>query len=162
MDGGEILADYACKCLNIRLSAAKTGHTSNHLTTARDYIPVYVGEEGIQVVSIFRISSRQHTLNPDPVQIHRQLTLKSRSAAVPVDLARRRNGERLQYTSISCLVCDSEAYRIALEIAQESELKEGPVIPTDDWVECEILQSKTGWVDVYVGPQGCVVSVIQL
>ena len=51
MEGGENSARYACKCLNIRILVKVTEEKPPTITNTREYIPVYVGEDGIHIVS---------------------------------------------------------------------------------------------------------------
>lgn len=53
-------------------------------------------------------------------------------------------------------------YRVAQEIARGSEAREGPIIPTEDWVEQETLLSKNGWIEVFVGSNGCLVRALSI
>ncbi|KAH9948340.1 hypothetical protein B0H21DRAFT_777899 [Amylocystis lapponica] len=68
---------------------------------------------------------------------HIQVTLRSRSR-----ILQEQHGETSQsirYTSLTCLFCHTLVYRS----------REGPVMPTDDWAEQEMLKSSTGWIEVY-------------
>ena len=89
-------------------------------------------------------------------QVHKQLTLKTRSAAVQTDETNQ--DTVLQHTTVSCLVCGTITYRVHSILPSGSEAKEGPVLPTDEWVESDVLLSKTGWIGVHIGQQGCIVS----
>ena len=66
----------------------------------------------------------------------------------------------LQHLALSCLACKTPAYRVAQEISRGYEAREGPVVPTEDWVEQETLLSKSGWIEVFVGPGGCLVCTL--
>ncbi|KAI0824728.1 hypothetical protein BC628DRAFT_1538167 [Trametes gibbosa] len=119
---------YACKCLNIRIQALHTPSTSP--TVEAGFTAVYVGDEGIRVA-------------------HTEVTLRSRSKPVPdVDSPA---GELSRYTSITCLVCGLPTYRVAQRITPDLINEVGPVLPTDDWVEKELLKSSSGWIEVYNG-----------
>lgn len=53
-------------------------------------------------------------------------------------------------------------YCVTTEIAQDAAARPGPVMPTEDWAERETLSSKTGWVEVHVSNNGCIVSVYRI
>lgn len=63
---------------------------------------------------------------------------------------------------MTCLVCDTKAYRVKTEVTPDADAKEGPVLPTEEWAERDTLMSRVGFVDVHVGTGGCVVSLIFL
>lgn len=67
-------------------------------------------------------------------------------------------GVHRQYTTVLCLVCETSTYRIGAEVAPDTDAKEGPILPSDDWTERETLLSRNGWVLVNVGAGGCIVS----
>ena len=46
-----------------------------------------------------------------------------------------------------------------MEVAQDADAKPGPILPTEDWVEGETLTSKTGWIEVHVTSNGCIVGI---
>lgn len=58
-----------------------------------------------------------------------------------------------------CLVCTVSVYCVITEVAQDADAKPGPVLPTEDWAERETMISRTGWIEVHVGNNGCIVSV---
>ncbi len=64
----------------------------------------------------------------------------------------------VQHTSLSCLVCQTTVYRVAHEVMLAAAPKDGPVWPTNEWTESETLKSKSGWIEVYLGSNGCMVS----
>lgn len=64
----------------------------------------------------------------------------------------------VQHTSLSCLVCQTMVYRVSHEVMLAAAPKDGPVWPTNEWAESETLKSKSGWIEVYLGPNGCMVS----
>lgn len=53
-------------------------------------------------------------------------------------------------------------YCVTTEVAQDAAARPGPVMPTEDWAERETLSSKTGWVEVHVSNNGCIVSVYRI
>lgn len=148
-------AKYACKCLNILITAQETDQQPP--TSGRDYVPLYVGEDGIEIVHHMCLICRKVSSYQTVLQVHRQLSLRTRSAATPLNTMSE--DRYLQYTTVSCLVCDTETYRILSEVTRDSESKEGPILPTDEWVESEVLHSKSGWIEVCVARSGCIVSL---
>ena len=87
------------------------------------------------------------------IQAHTEVTLRSRSKAIPDSSSP--TAELTRYTTVTCLVCGVLTYRVAQRITPDLSSEEGPVLPTDDWVEKEMCKSSTGWIEVY---QGCLVS----
>ena len=57
--------------------------------------------------------------------------------------------------SLTCLVCQTLVYRVLQVITPDIDYGEGPVPPTEDWVESELLKTPSGWIEVY---QDCIVS----
>lgn len=86
-------------------------------------------------------------------QTHTEVTLRSRSKAVPISSSP--TSELTRYTTVTCLVCGLLTYRVAQRITPDLSTEEGPVLPTDDWVEKDLCKSSTGWIEVF---QGCLVS----
>ena len=86
-------------------------------------------------------------------QTHTEVTLRSRSKAVPISSSP--TSELTRYTTVTCLVCGLLTYRVAQRITPDLGTEEGPVLPTDDWVEKDLCKSSTGWIEVF---QGCLVS----
>lgn len=119
-------SSYACKCLNVRIRAqAPPGPPQEPLDGA--YTPVYVGEDGVSVA-------------------HIQLTLRNKGPRTE-----RKTGEKteaVRVVSLTCLVCESLVYRISQAILPDVESGEGLVLPTDEWVENEVLKSADGWIEV--------------
>ncbi|KAI0772048.1 hypothetical protein BD413DRAFT_51504 [Trametes elegans] len=126
---GQAASQFACKCLNIRIHAQPTQDTPPPAEVG--FNPVYVGEQGIRVA-------------------HTEVTLRSRSKPVPIPDSPTE--ELTRYTTIACLVCGVPTYRVLQRITPDLINEVGPVLPTDDWVEKEMIKSTTGWVEVY---QGC-------
>lgn len=54
----------------------------------------------------------------------------------------------MQHVSLSCLVCNTLVYRVAHTIHPGEEAREGPVVPSAEWAEEDVLRSSTGLVDV--------------
>ncbi|KAH9849978.1 hypothetical protein C2E23DRAFT_887696 [Lenzites betulinus] len=119
---------YACKCLNIRIHAQPT--TTTPPPVEAGFTAVYAADQGICVA-------------------HTEVTLRSRSKPVPD--AGSPEGELSRYTTVTCLVCGVPTYRVAQRITPDLINEVGPVLPTDDWVEKELLKSSSGWIEVYGG-----------
>ena len=62
----------------------------------------------------------------------------------------------IRYMSLICLNCQSLVYRVSRfsTLNGEERPKPGPVIPTDEWVEKDVLKTSTGTVEVH---KGCLV-----
>lgn len=120
--------NYACPCLNVLISvqAPPPPDTPPSTPTNSNYRPVYVGEEGISIV-------------------HPQLTLRSRTHSEPESksalLFRR-------HTSLTCLVCRTSVYRVLQLVPPDLDSGEGLVLPTEVWVEQEVLRSGSGWIEL--------------
>ncbi|KAH9900024.1 hypothetical protein C8Q73DRAFT_343312 [Cubamyces lactineus] len=126
---GQAPSNYACKCLNLRIHAQPTQDTPPPVEAG--FVAVHVGDQGIRVA-------------------HPEVTLRSRSKPVPdPDLS---SNELTRYTTVTCLVCGLPTYRVLQRITPDLISEVGPVLPTDDWVEKELVKSATGWLEVY---QGC-------
>ena len=54
-----------------------------------------------------------------------------------------------RYTSLTCLLCQTLVYRVQEIVSPENEVKEGPVLPSDNWVEVEVLRSADGWIEIH-------------
>jgi hypothetical protein len=61
----------------------------------------------------------------------------------------------VRYTTLTCLLCQTLAYRVQQLVPQDVEGQEGPLLPTHDWVEQDILMSSSGWIEVH---SNCLVS----
>ncbi|OCB84377.1 hypothetical protein A7U60_g8361 [Sanghuangporus baumii] len=138
MSSDDDVPTYACRCLNIRLCNGKTSkegaqHNSQQDASA-EYLPLYVGDEGIKIS-------------------HNELTLRTRSRVVADSTS---STGHTQQTLVTCLVCDTAAYRVKTEVPPDEDAKEGPILPTEDWAERDTLRSKSGDVDVHVGTDGCI------
>ncbi|KAG9121806.1 hypothetical protein FRC07_002078 [Ceratobasidium sp. 392] len=125
------LQEFACRCLNISVKSAPVPQSASAApdsTPAAHYERVYVGDGGIHVS-------------------HSQLTLRRRTA--PEDKS------RVQWTTVSCLLCCTTVYRVASEVPHDFELKDGLVAPGEEFAEAEILRGRDGYVEVNVGSDGC-------
>jgi len=60
----------------------------------------------------------------------------------------------MRYMSLICLNCQSLVYRVSRSSTLNGEERSGPVIPTEEWIEKDILKTSTGKVEVY---KGCLV-----
>ncbi|KAF9464811.1 hypothetical protein BDZ94DRAFT_1215558 [Collybia nuda] len=117
---------YACKCLNIRIRPQLTEAVATDLIADADFTPVFVGGEGIIVA-------------------HPQVTVRTRTRGTPINGSTR----CFRYTTITCLICGLLAYRVYQTYPADVEGKDGPLLPTEDWVERDILKSSNGWVEVH-------------
>ncbi|TFY72895.1 hypothetical protein EVG20_g85 [Dentipellis fragilis] len=121
------MAEYACKCLNIRIRAQPTGG-SPPVVQGGEFVPVHVGDQGISAV-------------------HPELTLRSRTRAkssADSNMLRR-------HICLTCLNCSSLVYRIEHIEPANMEGGEGPVLPTDEWAEHEVLRTSSGWIELSKG-----------
>lgn len=53
-----------------------------------------------------------------------------------------------RYTALTCLICEALVYRVYQVVPIDIEGKEGPLLPTEEWVENEIMKSSSGWIEV--------------
>src|ERR1700734_2664371 len=130
---------FACRCLNVRI---RTQSDMTESGNDSEYKSVYVADEGVTIVSEPNISDSiiQTLICPLFVQAHPQVTLRTRSGGVPVP-----NTERCtRYVTLSCLICQTIVYRVSQNMPMDIEGKEGPLLPTDDWAEQDILKSASG------------------
>ncbi|QRV87497.1 hypothetical protein RhiJN_15515 [Ceratobasidium sp. AG-Ba] len=125
------LQEFACRCLNVTVTSAPVPASAPASTTDSplpNYERVYVGDAGIHIS-------------------HGQLTLRRRAAP--------EGDSRVQWTTVSCLLCCTAVYRVAIEVPPGFELKEGLVPPGEEFVDAEILRGRDGYVEVNVGSDGC-------
>ncbi|GJJ07407.1 hypothetical protein Clacol_001609 [Clathrus columnatus] len=61
----------------------------------------------------------------------------------------------IQRLTLHCLECKTRAYRVIQDVPVGSEAREGPVTTNDGWVEQDIITSRNGWIEVLLGPNGC-------
>ncbi|EJD01144.1 uncharacterized protein FOMMEDRAFT_169318 [Fomitiporia mediterranea MF3/22] len=128
---------FACRCLNIRLYASRENRKNSQeplSSPSSEYQPLYVGEDGIKIS-------------------HNELTLRTRFA---VSQDSSSASGHSQQTLVTCLVCDTPAYRVKADVPPDEDAKQGPVLPTEDWAERNTLMSRSGLVDVHVGKGGCI------
>ncbi|TFK43834.1 hypothetical protein BDQ12DRAFT_675634 [Crucibulum laeve] len=123
---GPIASTYACKCLNVRLRSTPAQSAPPEAPHDPAYSPVFVLDDGITVT-------------------HPQLTVRIRTRGIPIPGTLRCS----RFTSLSCLLCELPVYRVFQIVPVDVEGKDGPLLPTEDWVEHEILKSSTGWVEVH-------------
>jgi hypothetical protein len=141
----------ACRCLNVRIRPQPVNNASGNVRgNDSDYKSVFVGDEGVFIVSGHAIA--QKLIFYHVVQAHPQVTLRTRSRAVPVA-----NTERChRYVTLSCLLCQTIVYRVHQAITTDIEGKDGPMLPTDDWAEQETLKSTSGWIELHSGCLVCI------
>ena len=63
-----------------------------------------------------------------------------------------------RFIVLTCLLCRLPVYRVFQTISLGVQGKESILLPTDDWVEREILKSATGWIQVH---KDTIVSITQ-
>lgn len=61
----------------------------------------------------------------------------------------------IRFTTLTCLLCQTAAYRVQQLVVPDVDLQEGPLLPSSEWVEQEILLSSCGWIQVH---NDCLVS----
>ncbi|KAI0307139.1 hypothetical protein B0F90DRAFT_1813941 [Multifurca ochricompacta] len=118
----------ACPCLNVHIRIQHPPSTQSSPLQVSDpnYRSVFVGEEGISIV-------------------HPQLTLRSRTHSKPEP---KSNTLLRRHTSLTCLICRIPVYRVLQLIPPDLATGEGPILPTEEWVEQEILRSRSGWIEL--------------
>ncbi|KDR84066.1 hypothetical protein GALMADRAFT_151088 [Galerina marginata CBS 339.88] len=117
---------YACRCLNVRIITAQSDTTPPDHAHNPDYTPVFVKDDGISVTHpqvTVRLTSRGETI-PGTSRCHR-------------------------YTALSCLFCNLAIYRVHQVISLDVEGNESTLLPTEEWVEHEIMKSASGWIEVH-------------
>ncbi|KAG6861852.1 hypothetical protein C0995_011149 [Termitomyces sp. Mi166 len=120
---------HACHCLNIRIRPGQTNEDDTPRPPSTDelgFLQVFVGDEGISVA-------------------HPQLTVRTRTRGRPIAGTSRFS----RYTAITCLLCHFVVYRVYQTYSPEIEGKEGSLLPTEDWVERDILKSLSGWIEIH-------------
>lgn len=120
------MAEYACKCLNVRMRA-QPAQGSPPEVDVNEFQPIYASDSGVNIV-------------------HNQLALRSRTHAKPEPQSKEPMLRR--YMSLTCLICDMLVYRVVQLFPPDVESTDGPVLPTEDWVEQETLKSSTGWFEL--------------
>lgn len=119
---------YACKCLNVRIYSQPNPKDATP-STDDEYIPTSVDDDGIVIQ-------------------HSQLTLRMRSKAVPDS---KDPSKSIRYMSLICLNCQSLVYRVSRFSTLNGEERPGPILPTEEWVEKDILKTSTGTIEVHKG-----------
>ncbi|KAJ6560412.1 hypothetical protein B0H19DRAFT_1234658 [Mycena capillaripes] len=123
---GTLSPAYACGCLNVQITPVPHPEPfPDQPLSTPDFTQVHVGDEGISIV-------------------HPQVTLRIRTRG---ELASRNRRER--YTSLTCLVCQVLVYRVHQIVSLDADGRDGPLIPTEEWVEQDILKSPSGWIEVH-------------
>ena len=137
-------SNYACLCLNVQLRALLPPSPSSPCDPSHpDYQPVYVGQDGISIVPSFPPFSLHFIYFL--LQVHPHLTLRSRTHSEP-----QSDSDPLlhRHTSLTCLICRLSVYRVLQLIPPDLDATEGPVLPTEEWVEHQVLQSGSGWIEL--------------
>ncbi|KAF9567403.1 hypothetical protein CPC08DRAFT_758361 [Agrocybe pediades] len=120
------MAQYACRCLNVRIISSTPSASPPQPPRDPSYIPVFVNDDGISVV-------------------HPQATVRLTSKPEPMH-----DGSKYsRFTSVTCLFCDLAIYRVHQIISLGIEGNEGILLPTEEWVERDIMKSPTGWIEVH-------------
>lgn len=154
-----VMAERACKCLNVRIRPQQHERANVANEEGSDFESVHVGDTGIIIVSDFFLAwwSFYDVYAVYIFQLHTHLTIRSRkrlktsqesgSPSVP--------SQTLQHVSVTCLICHLLVYRVLQAVPLDVDSSEGPVLPTEEWVEEEILKSSSGWIEV---SKQCIVS----
>ncbi|KAI6152399.1 hypothetical protein BKA82DRAFT_12669 [Pisolithus tinctorius] len=120
----------ACKCLNVRIRPQPEHSRPPDFLIANiglpDYTLTYVGEHGLTIE-------------------HPQVTVRTRKIGQPMPDSPR----SIRYTTLTCLICQTLAYRVQQLVTLDVDGQEGPLLPSSDWVEQETLKSSHGWIEVY-------------
>ncbi|KAG6813430.1 hypothetical protein H0H92_011127 [Tricholoma furcatifolium] len=124
---GSLHGEHACHCLNIRIRPGDISQvTAPPPPEDQAFSQLFVDEEGISVV-------------------HPQFTVRTRTRGTAVAETSRFS----RYTSVTCLQCQLVVYRVYQTYAPEIEKNEGPLLPTEDWVERDVLKGQNGWIEVH-------------
>lgn len=124
-------ADTACSpgcCHSSRLQAGVCWRARNHR-----------GKFIYRVVEVGCIANKKFT------QAHPHITLRNRMRGTSIKGTSRCS----RYTSLTCLICEVLVYRVHQIISLDVEGRDGPLLPTEEWVEHELMKSSTGWVEVH-------------
>ncbi|KAF9478408.1 hypothetical protein BDN70DRAFT_895750 [Pholiota conissans] len=117
---------YACKCLNVRLSASQPPLPAPEYPRDPQYTPVFVKDDGISV-------------------IHPQVTARVPSKGEPIPGTSRYS----RFSVLTCLFCGLPVYRVHHTFSPDVEGAEATLLPSEEWVEHEIMKTATGWIDVH-------------
>ncbi|CAE7187371.1 unnamed protein product [Rhizoctonia solani] len=121
------LQQYACRCLNIIISSTTAGENAGSAPTGLIHFErLHVGDAGVKVS-------------------YSQLTLRRRTAA---------ESDKLQWNTVSCMLCRTTVYRVASEVTTNFELRDGLV--GEEFAEGEILRGRDGFIEVNLGSEGCI------
>ncbi|KAI0346772.1 hypothetical protein BDW22DRAFT_1480515 [Trametopsis cervina] len=122
-------SSYSCKCLNVRITSAVSPPTNNspEEVAPKGFILVFAGDDGIDIA-------------------HTQLTLRNRGPQI--QQTGTTNGQSYRIISLNCLICNMEVYRVSQPALPDVDVSEGPILPTDEWAESDILLSTNGWIQV--------------
>ncbi|KIJ69811.1 hypothetical protein HYDPIDRAFT_104438 [Hydnomerulius pinastri MD-312] len=120
----------ACKCLNVRIRPLpQPGKPPGFLIASpgdSEYTLTYVGEQGLTIA-------------------HPQVTMRTRKMGPPISDSSR----CIRFTTLTCLICQTLAYRVQQLVPLEIDGQEGPLLPSLDWMEQDTLMSSCGWVEVH-------------
>lgn len=145
----------ACRCLNVRIWPRLNAENPPDFLMATaadsDYSLTYVGEQGISIVGCAVTLPSFFSTDCLVFQAHPQVTMRMRRINPPVANSSRCT----RFTTLTCLLCQTVAYRVQQLVSSDADLQEGPLLPTSDWVEQETLLSISGWVEVH---RDCLVS----
>ncbi|KIK29049.1 hypothetical protein PISMIDRAFT_672442 [Pisolithus microcarpus 441] len=126
----------ACKCLNVRIRPQPEHTKPPDFLIANlghpDYNLTYVGEHGVTIE-------------------HPQVTVRTRKIGQPIP----DSPWLIRYITLTCLICQTLAYRVQQLVPPDVDSQEGPLLPSSEWVEQETLKSSYGWIEVY---KDCLVS----
>ncbi|PPQ70704.1 hypothetical protein CVT26_014628 [Gymnopilus dilepis] len=117
---------YACRCLNVRVTASQPPTPPPDYTRDPDYTPVFVKDDGISVT-------------------HPQVTVRLSSKGVPIPGTTKCS----RFTALTCLFCNLAIYRVHHIISLDVEGTEMVLLPSEEWVEHEIMKSANGWIDIH-------------
>lgn len=79
------------------------------------------------------------------LQVHPQLTLRTRQHSK----AQSDSDPFLtRHTTLTCLICRLSVYRVLQLIPPDMDSTEGPILPTEEWAEDQVLQSGSGWIEM--------------
>ena len=134
----------ACKCLNVRITTSAPPTGPPDYPRDADYTPFFVKDDGISVVcfdSSLEIYARAQTLS----QTHPQVTVRLTSTGIPIPGTSRCS----RFVALTCLFCELPMYRVHQNISLDVDGTETTLLPSDEWVEHEILKSATGWIDIH-------------
>ncbi|KIM46487.1 hypothetical protein M413DRAFT_441575 [Hebeloma cylindrosporum] len=117
---------YACRCLNVRITTSSPPSASPEYPRDPNYTPVFVKDDGISV-------------------IHPQVTVRLPSKGVAIPGTSRHS----RFTTVCCLFCQLNIYRVHQTIPSEVVGGEVTLLPTEEWVEHEIMKSASGWIEIH-------------